>query len=390
MPSIAEHSAILIVAEEAIAAALAKECRTSSGPSIDVFTAASRAEAFELLRQRHIRLVVADLQAQGLGGFELLAQMVREFPGLPVIVLAAFDPSSIEVQVASAPAIAYLEKPIDDRRLRALIAAQLGPSAAGRLQGVSVASFLQLLEMERTTCTLELVWGGRVGKLYFDAGSLIDAEYGELLGEAAAYAILEAPGTPEITIDGRCRSRPRRIESPLTHLLLDAARIRDEVGREENLRLFESWGAPGPGPQPEAAWSALDRLGREVMRGSFVRLRALDGHLGTCIFDRETGSCVQDHGAPAGLDLTPAAQRQAAALRAELAAYDGPSNGTLLEEMVVTFSQRLYLLRPIAATDALVLLLALDRQTANLAMARLELREVERTLGSAAGAPALH
>ena len=55
---------------------------------------------------------------------------------------------------------------------------QTDDNARGRIGGVSLASFLQMLEQERKTCTLVVESDEQSGRLYFDAGDLIDAECG--------------------------------------------------------------------------------------------------------------------------------------------------------------------------------------------------------------------
>lgn len=96
--------------------------------------------------------------------------------------------------------------------------------------GVSLPSFLQMLEQERKSCTLVVTSEGRKGSFYFEGGVLIDAVYEDKMGLDAAHSILlwSNPGF----IVGMPEDRMRRIELPLAHILLDSAKRMDEESGE--------------------------------------------------------------------------------------------------------------------------------------------------------------
>ncbi|MEN8243892.1 MAG: DUF4388 domain-containing protein [Thermodesulfobacteriota bacterium] len=112
-------------------------------------------------------------------------------------------------------------------------------SVRGRIQGVSLSSFLQMSEMEGSTCTLMVQAGKRTGKLHLLNGNLIDAETGSLKHRDAAYAIL---GWEEAEIDIQKPSgrKKNEINLPLMHLLMEVLKKKDEFEYQE--------GAPGADP----------------------------------------------------------------------------------------------------------------------------------------------
>ena len=106
-----------------------------------------------------------------------------------------------------------------------------GERQGGVFGGVSLSSFLQMLEQERKSCTLVVNSNGREGRFYFDDGMLIDAESVDEVGKEAAYAILSWEN-PFLHVD-KAEDRMHRITQPLAHILLDHAKMRDEEGHAD-------------------------------------------------------------------------------------------------------------------------------------------------------------
>jgi len=108
---------------------------------------------------------------------------------------------------------------------------QTGKSALDRtrnrpIHGISIASFLQILEQEKHTCSVQVEAENRQGVLHFNNGTLIDAEYEHLNGIEAAYAIVSWRDTSIIL--GESLPSPKRINHPLGYILLNAAKQQDE------------------------------------------------------------------------------------------------------------------------------------------------------------------
>ncbi len=99
-------------------------------------------------------------------------------------------------------------------------------TVGGQIGGVSLASFLQMLEQERKSCTLVVSCDDRSGCFYFDEGVLIDACCDDQVGEEAAFTLLSWKDTSFGVTDPE--DRLQRIRQPLAHLLLTAATRHDE------------------------------------------------------------------------------------------------------------------------------------------------------------------
>ncbi|MDW7773701.1 MAG: DUF4388 domain-containing protein [Desulfobulbaceae bacterium] len=110
------------------------------------------------------------------------------------------------------------------------MAQEKGVQGSEHIGGISLSSFLQMLEQEKKSCTLIVSSGEQQGSFYFDNGKLIDAQFGSKSGREAVYAILQWPNS--VFCVKPPEDRMRRIQVPLAHILLDSAKQYDEKVRE--------------------------------------------------------------------------------------------------------------------------------------------------------------
>jgi predicted regulator of Ras-like GTPase activity (Roadblock/LC7/MglB family) len=142
-----------------------------------------------------------------------------------------------------------------------------------------------------------------------------------------------------------------------------------------------------------AVTSALRTPGKPVMRVSHQVLDALrardalgdmlsiDGLLGCAVVDANTGLVLARESRedqPADLDLSAAASAQV--LRAHRLAARNMGLSDQIDEVMVSAGPRQQVLRTVSRHPDLFLLALLDRQRANLALARYKLMEVEKSL----------
>jgi len=88
--------------------------------------------------------------------------------------------------------IRFFNKPFDIEELaQAIIAVLEKDFSREALYGISLISFLQIIEMEKTSCTFEIESSNQArGMMHFKGGVLYDAECGDLKGEAAALELI--------------------------------------------------------------------------------------------------------------------------------------------------------------------------------------------------------
>lgn len=250
----------------------------------------------------------------------------------------------------------------------------------GRVENLTLASFLQLLEMERKTCALAVAAAGRRGLLYLREGHLVGAEMAGLRGQPAALEIVTWENA-DIEISDHLPMFEPEIDATLRFLLMEGMRLKDE--REQG-RAPEPPPAPSPSPPPPAApgRSALDlsMAFGEIMR----RGQTLKGAAGLLLVDTDGGEVLGASGSAEGVDLgSTLALAAAQFLRQERRVAERLGLNDPLQDMIVTTAERYYLIRAVGEGREHFLLLVLDRHKANLAKAQLDLVALERSLTAA-------
>ncbi|WP_448956111.1 sigma-54-dependent transcriptional regulator [Labrys neptuniae] len=85
-------------------------------------TASSGAEALERLEQEPIDLVLTDLRMPGMSGQDLLAEVHRRYPSMPVVIMTAYSTVRDAVQAIKDGAFDYIDKPIEQDELATTLA----------------------------------------------------------------------------------------------------------------------------------------------------------------------------------------------------------------------------------------------------------------------------
>jgi len=197
---------------------------------VQVLTAPNGRVALQILERATVDLVVTDLKMPELDGFALVAELSRTRPALPILVMTAFGTPELEARLERNGISQCLDKPVDFPALAAKVFETLAASATGHLRGITLATLLQMIELDRKTCTVQVTAEGRRGTLAFRAGELLDAATGTLRGDAAALEIL-AWDQGAIDLAPGSAPRTRAVTGRLPELLLEAFRRRDERER---------------------------------------------------------------------------------------------------------------------------------------------------------------
>ena len=136
----------------------------------------------------------------------------------------------------------FLEKPVDFQELTNSISDSLThKNKGGSLNGISIASFLQLIEMEEKTCLLDIQGEdpSLKGILYFNKGVLYDAICGKLNGKGAALEVIGWENTEIRFKELPQKKISKRIEADLMSLIMEAMKRKDESAAQEDEELIE-------------------------------------------------------------------------------------------------------------------------------------------------------
>ncbi len=198
--------------------------------SFSILLASDGLKALECLKKNTISLVVTDLKMPGMDGFELLAHIMQYYPDIPVIIITGYSTPEMEHLAREGGAVGYIAKPfLIENLARQIMTTLRKESEGGTLHNVSSGMFLQLVEMEQKTCTIRLEdkFTNKKGILFFQEGELLDARVNDLQGQNAAYEIFSWDQV-NLSIQNGCALKEKRIHSEMQHLILEAARRKDE------------------------------------------------------------------------------------------------------------------------------------------------------------------
>jgi len=112
---------------------------------------------------------------------------------------------------------------------------------------------------------------------------------------------------------------------------------------------------------------------------SLPKLMEIDGCLGTCIVDSNSGMML---GAAGGgnVNLEVAAAGNTEVVRAKRKTMKTLNLNESIEDILITLGRQYHLIRPLSSNDALFIYVVLDKSKANLAMARYQLSAIEKEL----------
>jgi predicted regulator of Ras-like GTPase activity (Roadblock/LC7/MglB family)/DNA-binding response OmpR family regulator len=195
--------------------------------SFRTVTASNGKEAVEVLGRTKVDVVVTDLSMPEMDGFQLLAHMTRKYPQVPAIVMTAFSTPAIKSRLALLGSFTIQEKPIDFKELAENIVSTLSAMDTSYLRGITLPAFLQLVEMERKTCTLKVSTRDESGTLCFREGELLEAATATERGEKAAHAILSWDDVA-IEINNVCSVTQNSVGKSLHHVVMEGFVLRDE------------------------------------------------------------------------------------------------------------------------------------------------------------------
>jgi len=396
---------VLVDDEQALAWSLASRLQKAR-PHVTVETAFDGETALARIAARPPDLVIADIRMPGMSGIDLIVAARRLDPDLPVIVMTAFRPADI-TRLEQGPFTGFLEKPFEFERLCDLVDEAFAPPTSlgfsGAISVQTLPDIVQLYVLSSASGRLVVRHGKSAGYIDFAQGVILNAVTADVVGDEAFHAIMMWPGG-EFTMLPPVADAPRSVASNWQELLLESVRRIDEAGRtsppdavptsgwtqappalddREIDQAFEDYAAALDGvptaPVPTIQPIEPTTESRMNIKDSLSKLTTIDGFVGAALVDSESGMLLGSEGG-GGMNLEIAAAGNTEVVRAKRKTMNNLALKDGLEDMLISLSKQYHLLRPLRSRSTLFFYVVLDRQRANLAMARITLADVEKDL----------
>jgi hypothetical protein len=116
------------------------------------------------------------------------------------------------------------------------------------------------------------------------------------------------------------------------------------------------------------------------IKEALARIMQVDGALGACIVDSNSGMMLGAEGGAGSVNLEVAAAGNTEVVRAKRKTMRSLGLKDSIEDILITLHSQYHLIRPLNSNDALFIYLVLDKTRGNLAMSRHQLAGIERDL----------
>lgn len=134
----------------------------------------------------------------------------------------------------------------------------------------------------------------------------------------------------------------------------------------------------------DTGWEAKADTGLQSGENKFStdisELNQIGGFIGACLVDAETGLMITSEGGDDTLDLEALGAAHTEVVKAKLAAIEMLGHEEQIDDILITLGGQFHLIRPLTDTPTVFICAALDKQAADLEVARAQLEKVEKTV----------
>jgi CheY-like chemotaxis protein/predicted regulator of Ras-like GTPase activity (Roadblock/LC7/MglB family) len=394
MPPSGHRCNVLIVDDEE---SLAWSLSTRLGkvrPRYSIDMAFDGTSALARLHRQPVDLLVADVRMPGMSGIELVLAAHRENPDLPVIVMTAFKTTDVH-RLSETSTIQFLEKPFPFETFLGYVDRALATHTgfSGAISVQTLPDIVQLYILSSTIGVLVVRYAEGEGRIWFDRGVIPHAVTENHRGEEAFFEIMMWSGG-EFSMRAGVEAPERSVTASWQELLMESCRRIDERVRAESSPEIHAkgWTLAPPSLDAPAATSSLDfedahpnhrnQDPKETpmnIKDSLSKLNQIDGFVGAALVDSESGMLLGSEGGGT-MNLEVAAAGNTEVVRAKRKTMNSLGIKDGIEDILISLAKQYHLIRPLRSRTTLFFYLVLDRQRANLAMARIGLADVEKEL----------
>jgi CheY-like chemotaxis protein len=369
-------------------------------------------------------VLITDVRMPEVSGLDLLSTASQRWGNVPVILMTAYASPEVDALVQLGT-FKYLPKPFHNHQLIKLVQEMLTPMRVGFDGSIAVSMLADVIQLHALAGSSGILYvdsenGG--GSIWFSVGRIVHAATMKAKAEDAFYEIMKWQGgrfsfaaqsvkektirmsSSELLMEGYRRrdedlnssARPMATEARATsppevnlddpvELIFDLIEddIEYSVTVEEKPKAEETLQAEEPPQAEEKPISTIlleDTNMANNIKESLSKLEGIDGFLGACIADSDSGMCLGTSGGSSGFNLEVAGASNAEVVKSKRKAIKNLNLRDEIEDILITLGKHYHLIRPTKSKPAVFFYLVLERSRANLALARMSLNDIEKDL----------
>ncbi len=285
----------------------------SSLHQFDMTCALDGKEALKILSSERVSVFVTDINAEKVDGIELLAYISQNHQGMPCIVMSSYGKPWFYKPLQQKEILYHVEKPVSIVSLVSAILVGLSlKDEEGFSRGMSLNTFLPLIEIERKTCRLEVRAQAKKGFLYFDEGALIDAHYKNFSSEAAASEMMKWENCSLYLGELPRRRYQKRVNVPLMEMA--GATWKKEVLKDGSINRQDSESNPDLGEDMATAATRIrfgipvlvkpnqyenigiaEQVGIKILNSQVEKFKSIRGYVAIGILDQNFSLIASDY-----------------------------------------------------------------------------------------------
>jgi len=232
--SVKKHHVLFVDDSMAFLETFTRLCSDFANDTWEIHSATSADRALAILQENPIDLVVLDIGIPMVDGIQLLGIINQRYPGLKIAVMTGNPTESNRAASLSNGAELFIEKPVSPDGIKVvfnllndLISWAHREGFSGALRHVGLQEVIQMECVGRHSSILEIRNRQLRGQIYVEAGVIIHAAVGTLVGEQAFYRLLSLKGG-EFQVKPFKAPPQRTVHDRWELLLMEAARVCDE------------------------------------------------------------------------------------------------------------------------------------------------------------------
>src|SRR5581483_3981252 len=222
----------------------------------EIATSSSGARAMAMLEAEPFTLLVCDLNMPKMDGLQVLSIVRRKYPELRTVVLTSVMDEQFRSRVYSLGVDLFWQKPGSGEEIKQFlecVESLRGRDAKAGFRGVQSKSMVDIIQLEclsQSSTVLKITNGPLTGRIWIQAGEVVDAATDELNGEAAFHRILCWKAGNFETLPAE-PIRTRTIFNCYQGLLLETAQAQDEAASQIEADASLSVDKTAPGNEAE-------------------------------------------------------------------------------------------------------------------------------------------